>query len=107
MRYLIPAPGAMMSVDVMAIPRDARHPDNAHRWINAMLDPAVVAGISNETYYISANRAALPLMSRELTDNPVINVPDERKRSLRPKPVLSQAVQRELIQALNRFKTAR
>jgi spermidine/putrescine-binding protein len=106
-RYLIPAPGAMMSVDVMAIPRDARHPDNAHRWINAMLDPAVVAGISNETYYISANKAALPLMSRELTDNPVINVPDERKRSLRPKPVLSPAVQRELIQALNRFKTAR
>ncbi|MBI5719617.1 MAG: polyamine ABC transporter substrate-binding protein [Burkholderiales bacterium] len=107
LRYLIPRPGAMMSVDVMAIPRDAPHPANAHAWINAMLDPKVVAPISNETFYISANRAALPLMSRALVDDPVINVPDAVKRTLHAKPVLSKEVQRELTQALARFKAAR
>jgi len=107
LRYLIPKPGAMMSVDVMAIPRDAPHPANAHAWINAMLDPAVVAQISNETYYLSANTAALALTSKTLTDDPTINVPDEVKRTLRAKPVLDKAVQREMTQGLARFKAAK
>lgn len=105
LRYLIPKRGAMMSIDVMAIPRDAPHPGNAHRWINAMLDPAVVAKISNETFYVSANVGALPLTSKALTDNLVINVPDDVKRTLRAKPVLSKETQRELTQALARFKS--
>ena len=106
-RYLIPKTGAMMSVDVMAIPRDARHVANAHAWINAMLDPATIAQISNETFYISANRDALALMSKALTADPMINVPDDIKRTLRPKPVLAKEVQREMTQALGRFKSAR
>jgi len=106
-RYLIPKTGAMMSVDVMAIPRDAPHVANAHAWINAMLDPKVVAQISNETYYLSANKAALPLTSAEITGNPAINVPEALKAHLHAKPVLTKEVQRELTQALNRFKTAK
>ena len=107
LRYLIPKPGAMVSVDVMAVPRDAPHPGNAHVWINAMLDPAVVAKISNETYYLSANRDALALTDRALTDDPSINVPDAVKRTLRAKPLLSPAVQRELTQGLARFKAGK
>jgi putrescine transport system substrate-binding protein len=107
LRYIIPKPGAMMSVDVMAIPRDAPHPGNAHAWINAMMDPATVARISNETFYISANKAALALTSRALTDNPMINVPDAVKQTLRAKPVLTKEVQRELTQGLARFKVGK
>ncbi|MCZ2293037.1 MAG: polyamine ABC transporter substrate-binding protein [Burkholderiales bacterium] len=107
LRYILPKSGAMMSIDVMAIPKDAPHPRNAHVWINAMMDPAVVAGISNETYYISANTAAIPLTAKTLTDNPVINVPDADKRRLRAKPVLTQPVQRGMTQALSRFKAGR
>jgi spermidine/putrescine-binding protein len=107
LRYLIPQPGAMMSVDVMAIPRDAPHPGNAHAWINAMMEPATVAQISNETFYLSANRAALPLTTKTLADDPLVNVPAAVKRTLRAKPVLTQEVQRELTQALARFKAAR
>lgn len=107
LRYLIPKSGAMMSVDVMAIPKDAPHPGNAHRWIDAMMDPAVIAKISNECFYLSANRAALPRLSRRLREDPVINVPDDVKARLKAKPVLSQAVQRELTQALARFKAGR
>ena len=96
----------MMSVDVMAIPKDAQHVANAHAWINAMMDPKVISKISNETFYISANTAALPLMSKSLTDNPMINVPADLKAVLHPKPVLTKDVQRELTRALSRFKTA-
>lgn len=105
LRYLIPDAGAMMSIDVMAIPRDAPHPGNALKWINAMMDPAVIAEISNQTYYLSANLGALALTSKALTDNPVINVPAAARRRLHPKPVLTQAVQRDLTRALSRFKS--
>ena len=37
----------------------------------------------------------------------MINVPEAVKRTLRIKPVLGKDVQRELTQALNRFKAAR
>lgn len=104
-RYLIPQGGAMMSVDVMAIPRDAPHPQEALAWSNAMLDPQVIAQISNETYYLSANRAALALTSAQITGNPAINVPEELKRRLHAKPVPTKDAQRELTQAFNRFKT--
>lgn len=107
LRYLIPDAGAMMSIDVMAIPRDAPHPGNALKWINAMMDPAVIAGISNETFYLSANTGALALTAKTLTDNPVINVPEAVKHRLRPKPVLTKEVQRDLTQALSRFKVGR
>ena len=107
LRYLIPRGGAMMSVDVMAIPRDAPHPLNAHRWIDAMMDPATVARISNETFYFSANADALPLTSRALTDDPAINPSASVRDRLRPKPVLDKDVQRELTQALARFKAGR
>lgn len=104
LRYLIPRSGAMMSVDVMAIPRDAPHPGHAHRWIDAMMDPATVARISNETFYFSANIDALALTSRALVDDPAINPPPAVRQRLRPKPVLEKDVQRELTQALARFK---
>jgi len=106
-RYLIPASGAMMSVDVMAIPKDAAHPLNAHRWIDRMMDPKEISRISNETFYFSANKTALPMTSSELTGNPAINPSDAVKAKLRAKPVLEPAIGRELTQALSRFKAAR
>ncbi|AWI81162.1 spermidine/putrescine ABC transporter substrate-binding protein PotF [Parazoarcus communis] len=106
-QYIIPKTGAMMSIDVMAVPSDARNVGNAHAWINTMMDPKVIAQISNETFYFSANTAAQPLMSKALTDNPMLNVPAELKALLHPKPVLTQTVQRDLTRALSRFKTAK
>ena len=47
------------------------------------------------------------MTSKTLTDDPTINVPDEVKRTLRAKPVLDKAVQREITQGLARFKAAK
>src|SRR5260370_692837 len=47
--YAIPNQGAMLWIDVAAIPRDAPHPDAANRFIDFMLEPAVAAASSNLT----------------------------------------------------------
>jgi len=57
--YSIPKEGAPIWYDMMAIPKDAKHPNNAHLFINYILRPDVSANISNFTNYVSANKAAL------------------------------------------------
>ena len=43
MRYAIPKEGTIVWFDVMAIPADAPHPGNAHRFIDYLLRPEVIA----------------------------------------------------------------
>ena len=44
-----------MWFDVMAIPSDAPHPNNAHAFINFLLDPAIAAENSNAIHFPNGN----------------------------------------------------
>ena len=55
--FRIPKEGAMMSVDMMAIPADAPHPENALRFIDYILRPEVIAAISNAVAYANPEPA--------------------------------------------------
>lgn len=72
LRYSIPREGTPIWIDLMAIPKDAKHVDNAHRFIDYLLRPAVAAEIANYVRYASANAAALPLIEAQLTADPSI-----------------------------------
>jgi putrescine transport system substrate-binding protein len=65
--YIVPREGALITVDMMAIPADAPHPRNAQIWINYLLRPEVIASITNYIDYPNGNSASLPLV------NPVIS----------------------------------
>jgi putrescine transport system substrate-binding protein len=73
--YRIPKEGAIVWFDIMAIPKDAPHPEAALLWIDHILDPAVVAGISNAIFYANPNQTSWPLLSSAVRDNPVIFPP--------------------------------
>lgn len=75
--YIIPKQGAVLWVDVMAIPADAPHPEQAMAFINFMLTPKNVAAASNYVYYANPNLAATELLDEELRNHPGI-YPDER-----------------------------
>jgi len=64
--FVIPIEGAVRWVDVMAIPADAPHPGNAHRLINHLLKPDVIASISNTLRYANANVEATPMLDESL-----------------------------------------
>ena len=65
-RYLIPAEGALVWTDNLAVPKDAPHRRLAEVFINFILDAEVGAQLSNFTYYATPNAAALPLVDPEL-----------------------------------------
>lgn len=70
--YRIPREGAALWTDVMAIPKDAPHPRAAHAFIDYLLDPRVIAEISNEVFYANANAASRPYLDPELANDPGI-----------------------------------
>jgi spermidine/putrescine transport system substrate-binding protein len=75
--YIIPEPAATRWIDNMAIPNGAPQPDNAHNFINHVLDAKVGAELSNYTYYATPNKAALPMIDEALLDIPTYNPPPE------------------------------
>ncbi|MDB5412001.1 MAG: spermidine/putrescine transporter substrate-binding protein PotF [Rubritepida sp.] len=61
--YVMPRQGAQIAFDMLAIPADAPNPDAAHAFINFVLQPDVMAGITRQTRYpnaVPASRALLP-----------------------------------------------
>ncbi|MDH2436522.1 spermidine/putrescine ABC transporter substrate-binding protein [Pokkaliibacter plantistimulans] len=80
--YRIPKEGAQMWVDSMAIPADAKHPENAHKFINFILQPDVVAGISNYVMYANPNAKATELVDDAVKSNPGIYPSDDVKAKL-------------------------
>jgi spermidine/putrescine transport system substrate-binding protein len=68
--YIVPKPGATRWTDNMAIPKGAEHPDNAHKFINYILDAKVGAALTNFTYFNTPNEAALPMLDEALKKLP-------------------------------------
>jgi len=73
--FVVPREGTLINSDCLCIPKGAPRPDNAHAFINFLLDPAVSAGISRTIQYPTPNAAALALMPAAYRDNPVIFPP--------------------------------
>jgi putrescine transport system substrate-binding protein len=80
--YMVPREGAEIFFDMMAIPNDAPHPGNAHALIDYLLRPEVMARITNFVTYPNAVPASLPLIDREVADNPMIFPPPEIRAKL-------------------------
>jgi putrescine transport system substrate-binding protein len=70
--YVIPKEGALKWFDMFAIPADAPHPDNAHKFIDFMLRPDIAAANTNYVFYASGNLAALELIDEEVKNDPAI-----------------------------------
>lgn len=75
--YVIPEEGAATLMDLLAIPADAPNPDNAHAFINYILQPEVIAEITNYVYYANPNLAATEFVDEEVRGNPGIYPPAE------------------------------
>ena len=87
--YIIPKEGALMWLDSFVIPADAPHPDEAHAFIDFMMEPEIAAANSNHVYYANGNRDSQPFLDPDLLGDPAI-YPDQatldRLHTTRPYP---------------------
>ena len=75
--FMVPKEGAIFEVDLLAIPADAPHADNAHKFLNYILRPEIAAEISTFKKYPSGNAAAIPLLPPAIRDDTAIYPPPD------------------------------
>ena len=105
--YTIPKEGAVIWFDNLAIPSDAPHPENAHLFLDYMMEAEVAAAISNYVFYANANSASLPYVDEEVKSDPSIYPSDAVKENLFADLADSPAFTRLLTRAWTRVKTGR
>jgi putrescine transport system substrate-binding protein len=80
LRYDVPLTGGTLWVDAFIVPADAPHKEEAHAFINYMLEPEVIAKATNYTAYANANKDAGPFTDPAILGNPAV-YPDETVKS--------------------------
>lgn len=71
-KYIYPKEGALLWIDSLVIPKGAKNVENAHAFINYLLDPKVAKLISEEIGYASPNSAAIDLLDEATKNNRII-----------------------------------
>lgn len=105
--YSIPKEGGNLWFDVLAIPADASNVEQAHAFINYMLEPEVIAGISDYVGYANPNKHADELMDEEVRNNPAVYPEQDVLDKLFVSEPLPANVQRIKTRAWTRFKSGR
>jgi putrescine transport system substrate-binding protein len=104
---LLPKSGGLLFFDVMAIPKDAKHPENAHQWINYILRPEVHASLTNTVFYANPNKEARKLVKPELANDKSV-FPDAAALDTMILPgVPDQATRRLMTRTFTGFKAGR
>jgi putrescine transport system substrate-binding protein len=89
--YFVPKTGAPAWVDCMAIPSDSANVDNAHAFLNYLMEPKVIAACTDFVGYANANVPALEFVSDAIKNDPAVYPNAEVKSRLwAPKPLTEQ-----------------
>jgi putrescine transport system substrate-binding protein len=104
-QYVIPKEGTIEWFDMLAIPADAPHPENALAFINYIMEPQVTADISDNVFYANGNKAAFELTSKDITGDPNIYPPADIAAKLTPLKAHSDGFTRDLTRTWTRIKT--
>jgi putrescine transport system substrate-binding protein len=68
--FTVPKEGANLSFDALLIPVDAPHPQAAHLFLNYILEPRVIAAITNEIHYANDNLASSAYVDPAILNDP-------------------------------------
>lgn len=104
-RYFVPREGAVAGLDMLAIPADAPHPDNAHKWLNYLMRPEVMADISNSLKYRNGNKASLPFVQESIKNDPATYLDAETRAKLSIETMQPPELKRLMTRLWTRFRT--
>jgi putrescine transport system substrate-binding protein len=106
--YVIPKEGAQLWFDQMAIPADAPNVEGAHKFLDYIMRPEVIAKATNYVAYANANLASQQHVDKEILDNPAIYPDaDTLKRLYTVSTIEDPRTQRNVTRVWTRAKTGR
>jgi putrescine transport system substrate-binding protein len=101
---LLPSTGGLIFFDNLAIPKDAKRPNNAHAFINYFLKPEVSAALTNELGYATANKASLANVKPEIARDPAVFPDAANLQKMVPPSSFSNEARQSLSQVFTLFK---
>jgi putrescine transport system substrate-binding protein len=105
--FTVPKEGANESFDALLIPTGAPHPHAAHAFLNFMLEPKVIAAVTNEIHYGNDNKAADPYVDPAILNDPTIYPTQAVESRLYHTAEVNPATERIRTRTWTRIKTAR
>ena len=105
--YHMPKEGTVLWFDMLAIPVDAPHPENALKFINFLMEPEIIAGVTNQVRYANANLSANKFVDKSVLENSGIyptKAMSEKNFILPPYP---HNIDRKALRMWSRIKTGR
>jgi len=101
---LVVTGGEYMYFDTMGIPADAKHVENAYKWMSYIYRPDVQAGIVNKTVHANPVRAADKLVNADVRSVPGVFLKGDETR-LEPQQSIPDDVLRLRTRLYTNFKT--
>jgi putrescine transport system substrate-binding protein len=105
--YVTPKEGVQLWFDMLTIPADAPNPDGAHAFIDFVLQPEVMAGITNFVNYGNAVPDSIPMVDEAVRTNPAVFPPQEARARMFTVKAVSARAERDRTRSWTRIKTGR
>jgi len=102
---LIPKTGGLLFFDVMVIPADAPHPENAHKFINYIMKPEVHASLTNKVFYANPNKESRKFIKPEVASNPTVFPSDADMAKMAAPDAINNDLRRTMTRLYTSFKT--
>lgn len=83
-QYVIPKEGAISWIDMMAIPKNAQHPINAHLFMDFILRPKIIAKVSETVHAANAVEKSKKFIAPKTLENRSIFPPEKTYDRLYP-----------------------
>ena len=103
--YALPREGSFMWMDTVAIPADAPHGDNAHAFLDFLMEPRVIARISQEIGYANGNETSREYLDEAFRSDPWVYADAEAVKRLHTDTAESPDYMRDMNRAWTRIKT--
>ena len=106
-QVLIPTTGGLIFFDNLAIPKDAKHPNNALAFINYFLKPEVSASLTNELSYPTANKASVAKVKPEIAGDKTVFVDADTVKKMVSPASFTNAGRESMSNVFTLFKKAK
>ncbi|RIJ11884.1 polyamine ABC transporter substrate-binding protein [Pseudomonas sp. 91RF] len=103
--YSIPDEGTTLWFDMVVMPRNAPHEKNGYAYMNYLLEPKVIANISNSIHYANPNAAANEFLTPAVEQDQAIYPPKEVMDKLFTVEELPAAIARLTTRLWTKLKT--
>jgi putrescine transport system substrate-binding protein len=103
--FTLPKDGSNITYNAFLIPASAPHPRAAHRFLDFILQPRIIAQITNDTHYGNDNLAAAPFVDAVILHDPAVYPPPELRARLYLPAELGQEYDRLRTRAWTHIKT--